>query len=83
MLKRKSMDSFLREATVLKSVNFVKASGRLNFNVTPLLGFPHMLMSAYNEDICILVEELLGINLETLRKKYGRLAPATVSSIGI
>ena len=42
-----------------------------------------MLMSAYNEDICILVEELLGVNLETLRKKYGKLSYATVSSIGI
>lgn len=42
-----------------------------------------MLMSAYNEDICILVEELLSINLETLRKKYGRLSLATVCSIGI
>ena len=29
MLKRKSMESFLREATVLKSVNYVKASGKL------------------------------------------------------
>lgn len=42
-----------------------------------------MLMSAYNEDICILVEDLLGINLETLRKKYGKLSNATVSCIGI
>ena len=42
-----------------------------------------MLMSAYNEDICILVQELLGVNLETLRKRYGCLSFATVSSIGI
>ncbi len=42
-----------------------------------------MLMGAYNEDICILVEELLGINLETLRKRYGKLSYATTASIGI
>lgn len=42
-----------------------------------------MLMSAYNEDICILVEELLGMNLETLRKRFGRLSLAVVSVIGI
>ncbi|CDW79713.1 serine threonine protein kinase [Stylonychia lemnae] len=72
MLKKKSMDSFVREATVLKSVNYLKHPG-----------FPKMLMSAYNEDICILVEELLGQNLETLRKKYGRLSLAVVCSIGI
>lgn len=42
-----------------------------------------MLMSAYNEDICILVEELLGVNLETLRKKFGKLSIATTASIGI
>lgn len=42
-----------------------------------------MLMSAYNEDICILVEELLGMNLEALRKKFGRLSFATICSIGI
>jgi hypothetical protein len=42
-----------------------------------------MLMSAYNEDICILVEELLGVNLETLRKRYGRLSFATTATIGI
>ena len=42
-----------------------------------------MLMSAYNEDICILVEDLLGINLETLRKRHSRLSVAVVCSIGI
>jgi hypothetical protein len=42
-----------------------------------------MFMSAYNEDICILVEELLGQNLENLRKKYGKLSFATVAAIGI
>jgi hypothetical protein len=46
-------------------------------------GFPKMLMSAYNEDICILVEELLGMNLESLRKKYSKLSLAVISSIGI
>ena len=83
MLKNKSMDSFLREATVLKSVNFIKASG----NTRPLyyynLGYPQMIMSAYNDDICILVEELLGINLETLTKQHNKLTFATVASIGI
>lgn len=54
MLKKKSMDSFLREATVLRSVNYLKHSGK-NFNKHFSLGFPQMLMSAYNEDICILV----------------------------
>ena len=42
-----------------------------------------MIMSAYNDDICILVEDLLGINLETLRKKYIKLSQAVVGSIGI
>lgn len=42
-----------------------------------------MLMSAYNEDICILVEDLLGVNLETLRKRHPRLSLAVVCSIGI
>lgn len=42
-----------------------------------------MLMSAMNEDICILVEELLGMNLESLRKKFGKLSLAVVSCIGI
>jgi hypothetical protein len=28
------------------------------------VGFPKMLISAYNEDICMIVQELLGINLE-------------------
>ena len=42
-----------------------------------------MLMSAYNEDICIIVTELLGINLETLRKKYEKLSLAVVCAIGI
>ncbi len=42
-----------------------------------------MLMSAYNEDICIIVEDLLGMNLESLRKNFGRLSLAVVSSIGI
>lgn len=42
-----------------------------------------MLMSAYNEDICILVEELLGINLEQLRKKFSKLSLAVTGSIGI
>lgn len=84
MLRKKSMDSFLREATVLKSVNYIKASGNHHLTIfTIILGFPYMLMSAYNEDICILVEELLGINLETLRKKYGKLSYATTASIGI
>ena len=42
-----------------------------------------MLMSAMNEDICILVEELLGMNLESLRKKFGKLCLPVVCSIGI
>jgi hypothetical protein len=42
-----------------------------------------MLMSAYNEDVCVIVSELLGPNLETLRKKFGRLSLAVVCSIGI
>ena len=40
-------------------------------------------MSAYNEDICILVEDLLGMNLETLTKKHTKLSFSTVASIGI
>jgi hypothetical protein len=98
MLKKKSMDSFLREATVLRSVNYLKHSGKLEFIhraasysnlslkpklISHLIGFPQMLMSAYNEDICILVEDLLGMNLETLRKRFGRLSLAVVCSIGI
>jgi serine/threonine protein kinase len=51
--------------------------------LTQAIGFPQMMMSAYNDDICILVEELLGMNLETLRKKFGRLSLAVVCSIGI
>lgn len=42
-----------------------------------------MIMSAFNEDICIIVQELLGENLEVLRKRYGKLAISTVCSIGI
>ena len=42
-----------------------------------------MLMSAYNDDVCIIVSEILGQNLENLRKKFGKLALATVCSIGI
>ena len=80
------MDSFLREATVLRSLNYIKANGTIFYKIINNLlkiGFPQMLMSAYNEDICIIVCELLGQNLETLRKKFGKLSPAVVCSIGI
>jgi hypothetical protein len=40
-------------------------------------------MSAYNEDYCVIIQELLGINLEQLRKKYEKLSIASVCSIGI
>jgi hypothetical protein len=42
-----------------------------------------MLMSAYNEDICIIVQELLGMSLESLRKKFNKLSIAVICSIGI
>jgi len=42
-----------------------------------------MLISAYNNDICVIVQELLGMNLEQLRKKYRKLSTAVVCSIGI
>ena len=86
------MDSFLREATVLRSVNYLNHSGKLinsllfrisDSFIFTCLGFPQMLMSAYNEDICILVEDLLGVNLETLRKRHARLSLAVVCSVGI
>lgn len=77
------MDSFLREATVLRSLNYIKANGKGSYSLIETLGFPSMLMSAYNEDVCIIVSELLGPNLETLRKKFNRLSLAVVCSIGI
>ena len=40
-------------------------------------------MCAYNENICVLVMDLLGLNLETIRKKYTKLSLAVVCSIGI
>lgn len=75
------MDSFLREATVLRSLNYIGASGKNRLPNSP--GYPQMLMSAYNDDICLIVQDLLGQNLETLRKKFGRLSLAVVCSIGI
>jgi hypothetical protein len=79
------MDSFLREATAIRSCNYIKASGK-NFVVILIfwwIGFAQMLMSAYNEDICIIVTDVLGINLETLRKRHEKLSVAVVCAIGI
>lgn len=72
MMSKRSLDSFMREATVLKSLTYVKAKG-----------FPKLHMCAYNGDICIIVLDLLGINLETLRKKYMTLSVSTICSVGI
>lgn len=40
-------------------------------------------MSAMNGEHCVLVEDLLGFNLESLRRHYGRLSLAVVCSLGI
>ena len=48
-----------------------------------LIGFPKMYMCAKNNEICVIVEELMGQNLETLRKKHKMLALSVVCSIGI
>jgi hypothetical protein len=72
MMSKRSLESFMREATVLKSLTYVKAKGKYYFMqlYLNLTGFPKLSMCAYNSEICIIVEELLGINLETLRKKH-------------
>ena len=42
-----------------------------------------MHMSVYNQNICIIVEEFLGDNLETIMRQYGTLSLPVVCSIGI
>jgi hypothetical protein len=37
----------------------------------------------HSQEACIIVIELLGLNLETLRKKFGFLSIAVVCSIAI
>lgn len=67
MLKNRSYESFKRESTILNSLSSIKAKGSAK---SKLVGFPELLLSAFNDDICIIVQQLFGTNLETLRKKY-------------